>query len=144
MITFTCPKCSKKHSAREKMAGRRGFCNCGAVLVVPGLELSSASQPPKMIADLDFNAGRRNAIYASLAGVMIATILVYAIFFYDIWERKNKTQLMAMAREAEQLMNGGQRPSSIDEYQKLIDTVGNHELSDSDLTAKVPSGTVRD
>src|SRR5690349_10072720 len=107
MISFACPQCGKRHTARDRNAGRRGFCDCGAVMVVPVTDDTDQNETPKLIGHIDLHSAERHAGYLKIGGATIGTVIIlaiaYVLYFHNKWERDNRAQLLALKAQADAL-----------------------------------------
>jgi hypothetical protein len=144
MISYTCPSCGKSHTARNQNAGRRGFCGCGAVLVVPDPDQKQV--PPKVVGRLDFNADKRRdwyiAIGGTLVGITIVSALVYTLFFRDAWENSNRDQILLIKAHADSLVRAKEYEKASTRYNELFSLIGNRVVRDNQLRAEIDAAHV--
>jgi len=77
-----------------------------------------------------------------VAGIVIGSILVYH-GTRDTWERDNANTVLALASEAQVLVDGGDRVAALAKYERLNELVGGRALEDERLRQAVKTARER-
>ena len=144
MIRFSCPSCGKQHSARPAHAGRRGFCTCGTVMVVP--DVGATRVFVETIGKIDLHADRRHAIYLTvavvLAGIAIVASVVYFLHFHDTWERDNRRRLLDLKSDAETLVAARQYEEAKAKYGQFFGLLSDRTIKGDYLRDEVNAARI--
>lgn len=146
MISFACPKCGKKHTARDKSAGRRGFCECGAVMLVPETGIADPDQTPKLIGQIDLHSEERHFRYLvigeSVLGVVIVALVAYLLLFRNAWERDNGFRLLALKSEGDTFVQRKEYEKAKTKYAELFTLLGDRDVRDEELKGNIESARI--
>ena len=141
MIEFSCPTCGRKHAARDVNGGRRGFCECGTVVVVPGAGEADQNEKPKIIGQIDLHSHARHIRYFAITGVVIGmaivAALIYGLFFYDTWEGDNTKRLLAMKADADAFVSARQDEKAKAKYEELFSLVAGQVIKSDFLRGEI-------
>ena len=146
MISFMCPRCAKKHTVRDRHALRRGFCECGAVLIVPEAGAANDVQGPRLIGQLDLHAAERQArnvrIAVSIVGIVVVIAIVSVAYFHNGWERENKSRLLALKEQGDAFVATKEFEKAKAKYDEIFGLLGDRLIKDENLRSEIDSARI--
>src|SRR6266478_840420 len=121
---------------RDQNAGRRVFCNCGAVMIVPSGNGIAQHQDPELIGHIDLHAAARRTRFLVVGGALVIVILsaiVYGVFVRNAWERENGARLLSLKTEADALVEAKEYEKAKVKFDELFSLLRDQTVSGHDL-----------
>jgi S1-C subfamily serine protease len=162
MIRFNCPKCSKLIVLRDKYAGRKGACTCGAPFKVPdsgsksstpepakshvvaSVDHVSTSAQPHLSASERMTRNEKLILWGGLGlGIMVvAPLLLYVLIFRGKWENDHAQVLLDLKAEGALLVDSGKVREGYGKYEELFRLLGDHKIRNDSLRGQLDEARV--